>query len=270
MAFTNSPLATYKNLTKNCSNGRGGRSLERITPHCIVGQWTARQGADYFATTDRQSSPNYVIGKTGDVALSVEEKNRSWCTSSKDNDDRAITIECASDATHPYAMTSAVYETLIALCADICKRYGKTKLLWFDDKDKALNYKPASDELILTVHRWFANKACPGDWLYDRLGDVAAKVTALLGKATVTTTKPVQKPVQRPAQKPTFKPYLVNVTTNGLNIRKGPGTNFAIVGVIKNKGIYTIVDEATGAGAKLWGKLKSGAGWISLDFTHKR
>ena len=64
------------------------------------------------------------------------ESNRSWCTSNRDNDQRAITVECASDTTHPYAMNDAVYECLIALCTDICRRYNRTKLLWFADKDK--------------------------------------------------------------------------------------------------------------------------------------
>ena len=67
------------------------------------------------------------------------------------------------------------------LCTDICKRNGKKKLLWLGDKNKTLNYSPKSDEMVLTVHRWFANKSCPGDWLYSRLGDLASKVTAALG-----------------------------------------------------------------------------------------
>lgn len=87
-------------------------------------------------------------------------------------------------------MKDKVYTTLINLCIDICKRYGKKKLLWFANKNKSLNYSPASDEMLLTVHRWFANKSCPGDWLYSRLGDVAAKVTAALGTDTTTEQKP--------------------------------------------------------------------------------
>ena len=122
------------------------------------------------------------IGKDGKIALCVEEKNRSWCSSSNANDQRAVTIECASDKTHPYAMNDAVYQSLIRLCVDICKRNGKKKLLWLGDKNKTLNYSPKSDEMVLTVHRWFANKSCPGDWLYGRLGDLAAKVTAQLGE----------------------------------------------------------------------------------------
>jgi LysM repeat protein len=80
----------------------------------------------------------------------------------------------------------SVYETLIKLCTDICKRNGKIKLLWLGDKDKTLNYSPKADEMLLTVHRWFANKSCPGNRLYARLGDLAAKVTEALGGDTKT------------------------------------------------------------------------------------
>ena len=110
----------------------------------------------------------------------MEEKNRSWCTSSNENDQRAVTIECASSKMEPYAMNEVVYDRLIDLCVDICQRNGKKKLLWFGDKDKSLSYQPKEDEMLITVHRWFANKSCPGNWLYARLGDLAAKVTARL------------------------------------------------------------------------------------------
>lgn len=72
-----------------------------------------------------------------------------------------------------------------------------------------------------------------------------------------------------PAQE-TFKPYLVKVNTSALNIRKGAGTNYAKTGCITDKGIYTIVAESDGQGASKWGKLKSGAGWIALDYCIKR
>ena len=114
----------------------------------------------------------------------MEEKNRSWCSSSNANDQRAVTIECASDTKSPYAFKDAVYQTLIKLCVDICKRNGKKKLLWLGDKTKTLNYSPKADEMVLTVHRWFANKSCPGDWLYARLGDLASKVTASLADSS--------------------------------------------------------------------------------------
>ena len=187
MAYTNSPLVTYTKLSPNHS-GQRTHSIDRITPHCVVGQATAERICDCFISPDRQASCNYGIGTDGRVSLCVEEKNRSWCSSSRENDQRAVTIECASDTSAPYAMNSKVYDSLVKLCTDICQRNGKKKLIWLADKTKTLNYTPQSDEMVLTVHRWFANKSCPGDWLYSRLGDLASKVTAALDGTSTTTT----------------------------------------------------------------------------------
>lgn len=180
MGYTNSPLVAYTKLSPNHS-GLRTHGIDRISPHCIVGQSTAEGLGDWFFKSSTQASSNYGIDRDGRIGMYVEEKNRSWCTSSNANDQRAITIECASDTTEPYTMHEVVYDRLIDLCVDICKRNGKKKLLWFGDKNKSLNYEPKADEMLITVHRWFANKSCPGNWLYARLGDLAAKVTARLG-----------------------------------------------------------------------------------------
>lgn len=180
MAYTNSSMVSYTRLSPNHS-GQRTHSIDRITPHCVVGQLSAESICGCFTSPSRQASCNYGIGMDGKVSLCVEEKNRSWCSSSNANDQRAVTIECASDKTEPYAMNSKVYDSLIKLCMDICRRNGKKKLLWLGDRNTTLNYTPKSDEMVLTVHRWFANKSCPGDWLYARLGDLAAKVTTALG-----------------------------------------------------------------------------------------
>lgn len=193
MAYTNSPLVAYTKLSPNHSGTRN-HSIDRITPHCVVGQCSAESLGALFADPVRQASSNYGIDKDGRVGLYCEEANRSWCTSNRDNDQRAITIECASDTKHPYAMYDVVYESLIELCTDICRRNGKKKLLWYEDKATALAYEPAADEMLITVHRWFANKSCPGDWLFSRLGDVAARVTAALG----TVVEPSQEVLTEP------------------------------------------------------------------------
>ena len=199
MAYTNSPLVSYTKLSPNHS-GQRTHSIDRITPHCVVGQCSVETLGNIMYPTSRQASCNYGIGPDGRVGMYVEEKNRSWCSSSNANDQRAITIECASDTTHPYAMNDKVYATLITLCTDICRRNGKKKLLWFADKNKSLAYSPKQDEMVLTVHRWFTNKSCPGDWLYSRLGDVAAKVTANLSSTTSTTTPSTSKTTEEVAQ----------------------------------------------------------------------
>ena len=179
--MSNSPLVTYTKLSPNHS-GQCTHSIDRITPHCVVLECSVETLGSIFLPTSRQASCNYGIGADGRVGMFVEEKNRSWCSSSASNDQRAVTIECASDATEPYAMQDAVYQSLIKLCVDICKRGGKTKLLWLGDKAKTLSYSPAPDEMVLTVHRWFANKSCPGDWLYSRLGALAETVTEHLAE----------------------------------------------------------------------------------------
>lgn len=481
MGYTNSPLVSYTKLSPNHS-GQRTHAIDRITPHCVVGQCSVETLGDIFAPTSRQASCTYGIGVDGRIGMYVEEKNRSWCSSSNANDQRAVTIECASDNTHPYAFKDIVYNKLIELCVDICKRNGRTKLLWFGDKDKSLNYEPKADEMVLTVHRWFANKSCPGDWMYERMGDLASKVTAkltpvqpvepvndniiyrvqvgaykvkanaeaqlaklkaagfdaILVSSEQKTEAPVEKaePVdtekfiwdtlkefglndfavagimgnlfaesglnpknlqnsyekslgmtdesytkgvddgsytnfvkdsagyglaqwtfwsrkqalkehadwlnvsigdlsmqldflwkeiqgyskvmsvlntatsvraasdvvlvyyEAPATKDEeatkvkrasygqkyydkyasgqtvtpvkeFRPYTVKITTNSLNIRKSPSVDSEKTGCIEDCGVYTIVEESTGNGASMWGKLKSGVGWISLDYTKK-
>ena len=190
MAYTNSPLVSYTKLSPNHS-GQRTHSIDRITPHCVVGQCSVETLGNIFLPTSKQASCNYGIGVDGRVGMYVEEKNRSWCSSCAANDQRAVTIECASDTTEPYAFRDVVYQTLIKLCVDICRRNGKTKLLWLGDKAKTLNYTPKSDEMVLTVHRWFANKSCPGNWMYARMSDLAKKVTAALGGDT-NPAKPVK------------------------------------------------------------------------------
>ena len=265
MGFSNSPLATVKLISPNKTVGRN-HAIDTITIHCFVGQVTAKRGCEVFQPSSKGASCNYVVGYDGSIGLCVEEKDRSWCTggykkvngiSGSSNDYQAVTIEVACEAKHPYAITEKAMAALIELCTDICRRNGIKKLLWFGDKNLVGN--PAKQNL--TVHRWFANKACPGDYIYQRLGDIAAKVNAKLG---ATGAAPVQ-----PSAPVSSVPYKVRITATDLRIRKGPGTNTVIVQNAITPGVYTIVSEATGQGATLWGKLKSGKGWVSLDFCKK-
>ena len=255
---TNSPLVNVTKLSPN-NSGKRTHAIDRITPHCVVGLWTVDTFGNYFNNPQVKASCNYGIAKDGKVALVVEEDKRSWCSSSNENDQRAITIECASEKIAPYAFPDATYNKLIELCADICKRNGKNTLLWIADKNTALNYNPKPNEMLLTVHRWFAQKACPGDWLMTRMNDLATKVTNIL-KGFSTTTTPV---VEQSQSKSEF-PYIVQVTASVLNIRKGPGTNYPVVGQIKDRGKYTIMEVQNG-----FGRLKSGAGYISMKYTNK-
>jgi len=350
--MSNSSLICCKVMSPNHS-GKRTKPIDRTSIHCMAGNLSVESCGALFSKSSRQASSQYGIGSDGRIGLYVDEANRSWCTSSNANDQRAITIEVANtEAKHPWPVSDKAYNALIKLLVDICKRNGKNKVLWFPDKDTALAYEPKSGEMVLTIHRWFANKACPGDYLYDRHSDIVKKVNAQIGGSTVAPTEPEKptssdcpfavndtvefksdakkyhpagsgipswvktgythivtqttsngKPVYKGGERcvllgkkvnkktnkkeagintwvsvnvlqkvggtdaTTFKPYLVKVTASELNIRKGPGTGYAVTGSIKDKGIYTIVlEDASGE----WGKLKSGAGWIALDYTQKR
>ena len=329
MSYTNSPLAVFTGLSPNHS-GKRTHGIDRITPHCVAGQCTAEGLGEWFSKTSTQASSNYGIDRDGRVGLYVEEKNRSWCTSSNANDQRAVTIECASDTSEPYWMNGKVYAKLVELCTDICRRNGKKKLLWFADKNKSLDYEPKDDEMVITVHRWFANKSCPGNWLYARLGDLAAKVTAALqgsgsggfggggsqgaadilpengekwyrvrkdwnnavsqmgayhvldnAKACVDKNPGYfvfdedgnavypEEAVKEDSQGMTNAdcPFVVRVEIETLHIRQGPGTDYPKTGKFTGVGSFTLVEVREGKGSdEGWGRLKSGAGWVALDY----
>lgn len=174
--MSNSPLVSYTMISPNKNTPRN-HTIDTITIHCVVGQLSVEGICGCFRNTAIGASCNYAIGADGRIGLCVEEKDRSWCSSSPANDNRAVTIECASDTTHPYAINDKVYRSLINLCADICQRNGIKALKW--KADKSLIGQVGKQNM--TVHRWFANKACPGDYIYNRLGQIASEVNARLG-----------------------------------------------------------------------------------------
>lgn len=249
--MSNSSLISYTKISPNRTSPRN-HVIDTITIHCAVGQFTAKQllNLSHFVNYDSQkgASCNYAIGYDGSIGLGVAESDRSWCSSNSANDNRAITIEVASDTKHPYKVTDAAYKALIKLLVDICKRNKIKELKW--EADKSLVGK--IDKQNMTVHRWFANKSCPGDYLYSRHGQIAKEVNA-------------QLTVKAPAVS-----YKVRVDIATLNVRTGPGTNYSLTGKYTGKGVFTIVKESQGKGStRGWGKLKSGSGWISLDYTTK-
>jgi len=251
VGYTNSSLVSYTVKSPNHSGTRT-HAIDRITPHCVVGQLKAQNIGSCFTSSAVSASCNYGIGTEGKVVLCVDEANRSWCSSSAANDQRAITIECASDKNEPYTMNSAVYNMLIKLCVDICKRNGKTKLLWFADKTKTLNYSPKSNEMVLTVHRWFANKSCPGDWLYNRLSDVATQVTnQLAGTASSSSTGSSSTTATTSSStgntQYSGKGIGTAIAQATMYIRSGKGTSYSALGTI-SKGTAVEVLEVCSNG----------------------
>ena len=224
-----SKLATIHIASPNRNKVRTNKVIY-FTPHCMVGQMTATACGNLFARSSYQASSNYGIGTNGEIAGYVDEEDRSWCSSSAWNDNRAITVECASDTRHPYAMNQKVWDSLVKLAVDICQRYGKTKILWFNDKNTTLNYKPKDNEMVITVHRWFAAKACPGDWLYTRLGKFANEVNAKLGKSA-----PVENKVQETPNTSVVIESEDDRARYIWNFLKGKGLNdYAVAGLMGN------------------------------------
>lgn len=419
--MSNSLLVNYTKISPYRNSPRNHK-IDTITIHCFVGQVSVERMGRSFATGSK--SCNYGVAYDGQIGMYVEEKDRSWCSSNRENDHRAITIEVASDTTHPYAVKDAAYNSLINLLVDICERNDIKELKW--KADKSLIGQP--DKQNMTVHRWFANKECPGKYLYDRHGEIAKAVNARLGKtevneASVTIKMEESSPrviwdfligkglnsyavagimgnlyaesllrpnnlqntysrkfdmtdeaytaavddgsydnfvhdsagyglaqwtywsrkqelleyaksvkssigdlnmqleflwkelqgykgvvntlknaktvreasdvfltgYEKPADQSNaakvkrasygqkyydefaeVNVFRVKVSIDDLNIRKGPGTNYARTGKYTGKGVFTITEQSAGQGSDSgWGKLKSGAGWISLDFTKK-
>lgn len=191
MAYTNSSLVDYTLISPNRTKNRN-HAIDTITIHCVVGQCSVKTLGNVFAPTSRRASSNYGIGFDGQVGMYCEEKDRSWCSSSASNDHRAITIEVASNAKEPYAVTEAAYNSLIDLVTDICKRNGIKELKWKDDKSLIGNIEQQN----MTIHKWFANKSCPGTFLYKRHAQIAEEVNKRLGVTfgiTTTTTSSTLK-----------------------------------------------------------------------------
>ncbi len=175
--MSNSPLVSYTKISPNKTSPRN-KKIDTITIHCVVGQCSVETLGNIFAPTSRQASSNYGVGVDGRIGMYVEEKDRSWCSSSGANDHRAITIEVASDTKHPYAVNDKAFAALIDLVTDICQRNGIKKLVWSTNKADRVNHRNGCN---MTVHRDYANKSCPGDYLYNRHGQIADEVNKRLG-----------------------------------------------------------------------------------------
>lgn len=179
--MSNSPLVSYTKISPNKSSPRNHK-IDTVTIHCVVGQCSVETLGNVFAPTSRQASSNYGVGVDGRIGMYVEEKDRSWCSSNAANDNRAITIEVASDTKEPYAVNAKAYAALIDLLVDICKRNGIKELVWSTNKADRVNHKNGCN---MTVHRDYANKSCPGTYLYERHAQIASEVNKRLGRTNI-------------------------------------------------------------------------------------
>lgn len=259
--MSNSPLVNYTKISPNrgntitLPNGKEKRTYARthaidtITIHCVVGQCSVETLGSVFAPTSRQASSNYGIGFDGRIGMYVEEKDRSWCSSSASNDNRAVTIEVASDTKHPYKVTDAAYKALINLCVDICQRNGIKELKW--KADKSLIGKV--DQQNMTVHRWFANKSCPGDYLYNLHGQIAAEVNKRLGvvaKPTDNANTTLEYAVGDVVTFKGTKHYASSDSNNGKSCKPGEARVTAVAK--KGKHPYHLI-KTTGSTSTVYG-----------------
>ena len=240
--MSNSALSCKRVISPNRNSPRNHK-IDTITPHCVVGQMGVDALGSEFSRESKGASCNYGIGYDGRIITVVDEKDRSWCTSSGENDNRAITIECASDAFYPYAINANVWKSLIELCADICRRNGMKKLVWSTDKYTRMKHLNGCN---ITVHRDYENKSCPGDYIYNRLGQIAKEVNQKLSGAPAGP----------------FKPYQGQVNADvGLNCRTEPVSG-NVLKTFPDGTVLTITKEDGN-----WGYC--GQGWVCLDYITK-
>lgn len=241
--MANSPLVNVIIPSPNYS--KRTQPITKITIHHMAGNLSVEQCGNIFKNPNRKGSSNYGIGTDGRVGLYVDEATgRAWTSGNAANDQAAVTIEVANDEIGgSWHVGEKAYSKLIDLCVDICKRNGIKKLVWSGTANGNL-----------TCHYMFQATACPGPYLKSKMPDIAKQVNARLGEVDVKEIEPT----------PTSSSYLVRITTDVLNVRKGPGTSYNIATTVKRNQVYTIVGETNG-----WGKLKSGVGWICLAYTIK-
>lgn len=234
--MSNSSLISYTKISPNRTSPRK-KPIRKITIHHMAGNLTVEQCGAVFAPTSRKASSNYGIGTDGRIGMYVEEKDRAWTSSSPDNDNQAVTIEVANNTLGPnWTVSDKVMASLIDLCVDICKRNGIQRLNFTGDKTGNL-----------TMHCYFKSTLCPGPYLKSKFPYIASEVNKRLGAEA------------------TPEPFIVQITASSLNVRRGPGTNYAVAQTVSKGQVFTIVQQQG-----VWGQLKSGAGWISLKYTARK
>ena len=155
--MTVSNLASRSILTSNHYAGRA-YNITRVTIHEMAAVWSAERCGLFFRDGTQNASSNYGIGNDGDIICYVEEQNAAWTSANWDNDNRAITIEVSNSFMGgDWPISGAAYESLVALCADICKRYGIMP---------EYNGTPYAS---FTEHKMFYPTACPGPYIHELL-----------------------------------------------------------------------------------------------------
>lgn len=230
MAFTNSSMVSFIKISPN-RNSHRTHAIDTITIHCMAGNASIEACGNLFAKSGTAASSNYGVGTDGRVGMYVEEADRSWCSSNWQNDDRAVTIEVANDGGAPdWHVSDKALQSTILLCADICRRNNIHALKWSDAKNERVNHLNGCN---MTVHRDYANKACPGDYLMGKMAYIARQVNLLLDANAVPA--PQEEKVLYRVQMGAFK---ARENADGqLRLLQAIGQNGII---IFSKGLYKV------------------------------
>lgn len=238
--MSNSKLISGTLLTNNCSKPRNHK-IDTITPHYMCWYTSAKECCESFVPSSRQASANYCIGKDGEIWLNVEERNRAWTSGSSSNDNRAVTIECANymDSQRYSVLPDCVWNSLVNLCVDICKRNGKKRLVYRG----AANYAGLTDtEMLLTMHKWFQDTDCPGQWLSTQFARLANEVTAKLEGGAPSPEPPM------------IFGGTYTCMVSALNVRTEPNTNSEIVAQYNYGDTVELDDWYTSNEGLVWGR----------------
>lgn len=242
--MSNSTLINGTLLSPNHS-GRRNQPITKIAIHHtagVIGGWNL---AKIFVPRSRKASANYNLGSDGVLILGVDEANRAWTTSSSWCDNRAVTIEVGNSTGGPrWLVSDRIIEKLIQLCVDICWRNNIYPCTYTGDSRGTLQ-----------MHRWYSYTTCPGPYLSTKFTYIANEVTRRL------KAKRTGKKVDPVPQVNVSSGNLYKVTATALNVRSQPTTDSRINTVIHKNEIYTLTDVKGS-----WGKLKSGAGWVHMNY----
>ena len=168
MSYSNSMLATSQINSTHFSSRAG--DIRKITIHHAACVGVSGKDIARSFTGTREASANYCIGVDGDICLSVPEKYRAWTSSSRSNDNVAVTIEVANISGQPeWAISRESWNALIDLCVDICRRNGIAELCYTGDETGTL-----------TEHRMFTATECPGKYLHEHMSEICNAINKRL------------------------------------------------------------------------------------------
>lgn len=247
MGYSSLCSSIHRNPSYNHTSGRGGERVCKITPHHMAVRWTGERCAQSFDVRGRNASANYCIGYDGEIVGCVDENDRSWCSASGWNDRKAITIEVSNSSTGgDWPISQKSWDSLVRLCADICRRYGFR-----------LSYDGTRNG-SLTEHQMFAATNCPGPYLHARMGELARQVNAMLDSGAAPSA-----PATGGGSVPSSggKEYTgtgfggtYRCNCSSLNVRSSPSTSASVVAQYKSGQTVTLDDWYTIADGYVWGR----------------